>query len=281
MELWLTEQHTDGYSVSWKIKETLHVEKTRYQHLAIVDTVDFGRALVLDGILQTTEKDEFVYHEMITHVPMFSHPNPRRVLVIGGGDGGTIKEVLKHPEVEKAVLCEIDERVIENSRRFLPTISSALDDPRVEIRVEDGIEYIKKFEGEFDVVIVDSSDPVGPATVLFGEEFYRGIFKALTEDGIFVAQTESPLFNKEFLLKVYRTVAAIFPIARIYLTAIATYIGGYWGFTLGSKKYDPATITPSPERWKKIKTDFYNPEMHRAAFALPEFFKRALQEAQK
>jgi len=269
MELWYTEFQTPNVGITCKTKKTYHTEKTEFQELALIETEQFGRMLVLDGTVQTTIEDEFVYHEMISHVPLFTHKNPKKVLVIGGGDGGAIREIIKHPSVEKAVLCEIDGRVIEVSKEYLPEISCALNDKRVEVLVADGIKYVKENKGEFDVIMVDSTDPVGPAVGLFAVDFYRSIYEALKEDGIFVAQTESPFFHKDLIKGVYRDVSSIFPITRLYTCAIPTYPSGYWSFTMGSKKYDPldTDISQIPE----LDTKYYCPQIHKAVFALPKF----------
>lgn len=269
MELWYTEFQTANVGITCKTKKTYHTEKTEFQDLALIETEQFGRMLVLDGTVQTTIEDEFVYHEMISHVPLFTHKNPKKVLVIGGGDGGAIREIIKHPSVEKAVLCEIDGRVIEVSKEYLPEISCALGDKRVEVLVADGIKYVKENKGEFDVIMVDSTDPVGPAVGLFAVDFYRAIYEALKDDGIFVAQTESPFFHKDLIKNVYSDVSSIFPITRLYTCAIPTYPSGYWSFTMGSKKYDPleTDISQIPE----LDTKYYCPQIHKAVFALPKF----------
>ncbi|TDT50804.1 polyamine aminopropyltransferase [Fonticella tunisiensis] len=278
MDLWLKEMQLEGEGVamSYKIKETLVRKKTKYQDLAIVDAEVFGRMLVLDGIVQTTIKDEFIYHEMITHVPLFTHPNPKKVLVVGGGDGGAIREILRHPSVEKAVLCEIDGDVIEECKKYLPEISHALDDPRCEIFVGDGIQYVKDHKNEFDVIIVDSTDPFSIAEGLFGGNFYKDIYDALTEDGLFIAQTETPFFLPDTVRKVFNDAKAIFPITKLFMAGIPTYPGGYWSFTIGSKKYDPSQVdtTKIPD-WD---TKYYTPELHKAAFVLPKYIKDVIGE---
>ena len=273
MEFWLNEKHTEGYSVNWKFSETLYTDQTDYQHLAVINTTEFGRALILDGIVQTTEKDEFIYHEMIVHPAMMSHPNPRNVLVIGGGDGGTIREAVKYDSVQQADLVEIDEKVIWASRKYLPEISCALSDKKVRILVEDGLNFVRSKKDYYDVIFVDSSDPVGPAIGLFDKEFYTNVFEALKEDGILVAQTESPLFNKQLLIDVNLVISEIFPLTRTYLTAIATYTGGFWSFTIGSKKYDPTLITPDIDLMDTMNLKYYNEEIHKSCFALPNFIK--------
>ena len=178
----------------------------------MVETEEFGNMLILDGMVMTTEKDEFVYHEMVAHVPLFTHPNPENVLVVGGGDGGVIREVLKHPSVKKATLVEIDGKVIEYSKQYLPSIAGALDNERVEVKVGDGFLHIAESENEYDVIMVDSTEPVGPAVNLFTKGFYAGISKALKEDGIFVAQTDNPWFTPELITTVFKDVKEIFPI---------------------------------------------------------------------
>jgi spermidine synthase len=234
MELWFTENQDENLRFSLKVKETLVVEKTPYQHLAILDTYQFGRILTLDGILQTTEEDEFVYHEMIVHVPLFTHKNPKSVLIVGGGDGGSVREALKHPSVERVVLAEIDEAVVRNSKKYLPTISQALDDPRVEIMIGDGIKYVNEHKNEFDVVIVDSTDPIGPAVGLFTSDFYKAVYECLKEDGIIVAQTESPFIYGKLINKLSKMFKEIYPITKAYIATIPTYPGSLWTFTMGS-----------------------------------------------
>ena len=269
MELWYTEYQTPGVGITCKITKTYHTEKTEYQEMALIETEQFGRMLVLDGTVQTTIEDEFVYHEMITHVPLSTHKNPKKALVIGGGDGGTIREIIKHPTIEKAVLCEIDGRVVEISKKYLPEISCALDDKRVEVRIADGIKYVNEHKNEFDIIIVDSTDPVGPAVGLFAVDFYKAIHESLKEDGIFVAQTESPFFHKDLIRNVFKDVKSLFPITRLYTCAIPTYPSGYWSFTMGSKQYDP--LETDVDKIPSLDTKYYCPQIHKAVFALPKF----------
>lgn len=248
MDLWLSESQIENAVITYKIKETLVRKQTKYQDLAIVDTYAFGRMLVLDGIVQTTIKDEFVYHEMITHIPLFTHPNPQKVLVVGGGDGGAVREILKHKSVKKVVLCEIDECVIDECKKFLPEISSSLDDPKCEIFIGDGIKYVHEHKNEFDVIIVDSTDPFSIAEGLFGGSFYKEIYDCLTDDGIFIAQTETPFYLPQVVKKVFNDAKAFFPITKLFMAAIPTYPSGYWSFTIGSKRYDPETADLSMQR---------------------------------
>lgn len=269
MELWFTEKQTEHFGITAKTRQSLVREKTEYQDLAIIDTVEFGRMLVLDDMVMTTERDEFVYHEMVAHPALFTHPNPRHVLVVGGGDGGVIREVLKHPKVERAVLVDIDGQVIEYSKRYLPSIAGSLDDPRVTVLVDDGFRHIHDHKNEYDVIMVDSTEPVGPAVQLFTRGFYQGIHDALKEDGIFVAQTDNPWFKAELIRNVHRDVREVFPIVRLYIANIPTYPSGLWTFTMGSKKYDPLQVDEAsiPE----LDTKYYTPRLHKAAFVLPKF----------
>lgn len=269
MELWYTEKQTERFGITAKIKRTLHTEKTEFQQLDMIETEEFGNMLVLDGMVMTTEKDEFVYHEMVAHVPLFTHPNPKHVLVVGGGDGGVIREVLKHPSVEKATLVEIDGKVVEYSKKYLPTIAGALDDERVDVQIADGFMHIAKSENEYDVIMVDSTEPVGPAVKLFEKGFYEGISKALKEDGVFVAQTDNPWFQQDLIRNVYSDIKEIFPITRVYTANIPTYPSGLWTFTIGSKTKDPLEV--SEDRFHDIETKYYTKELHKAAFALPKF----------
>lgn len=269
MDLWLSEAQIENAVMTYKVKETLVRKKTKYQDLAIVDTYEFGRMLVLDSIVQTTIKDEYIYHEMISHIPLFTHPCPKKVLVVGGGDGGVIREVLKHPSVEKTVLCEIDGCVIEECEKYLPEISCELKNPRCEIFIGDGIKYVHEHKNEFDVVIVDSTDPFSIAEGLFGGSFYKEISECLTEDGIFIAQTETPFYLPQVVKKVYNDAKAIFPVTKLFMAAIPTYPGGYWSFTIGSKKYDPESADLS--NTINFDTKYYTKRLHKACFVLPKY----------
>ncbi len=271
LDLWLKESQSPDAAMTYKIKETLVRKKTKYQDLAIVDTEIFGRILLLDGIVQTTIKDEFIYHEMITHIPLYAHKNPKKVLVVGGGDGGSIREILRHPNIEKAVLCEIDEDVISYSKEYLKEISCSLSDPRCEIFIGDGLKYVMDHKDEFDVIIVDSTDPFSIGENLFGRSFYEAIFECLKEDGIFIAQTETPFLFPDLVKKIFDDAKNAFPITKIFMAGIPTYPTGYWSFTIGSKKYDPQKL--NLEGKEIFKTKYYNKELHGACFVLPQYIK--------
>jgi len=269
MALWFTENQTKSFGIKAKVTKGLHSEQTNFQKLDMIKTEEFGNMLVLDGMVMTTEKDEFVYHEMIVHVPLFTHPNPKKVLVVGGGDGGTIREVLKHPSVEKVVQVEIDDKVVEYSKQYLPKISCEYDNPRAELIIGDGFMHILNSENEYDVILVDSTEPVGPAANLFTKGFYAGIAKALKEDGIFVAQTDNPWFKAELIRNAIRDTREIFPVARIYTCNIPTYPSGMWTFTIGSKKFDPLQVEDS--KFFELNTKYYTPKLHKSSFCLPKF----------
>lgn len=269
MELWYTEKQTESFGITAKIRETYVTEQTDFQHLAMIDTEEFGRMLVLDGMVMTTVKDEFVYHEMVAHPALFTHPAPEKVLVVGGGDGGVIREVLKHSKVKKAVLVEIDGKVIEYSKKYLPEIAGQLENERVEVIVDDGFMHIHKNKSSYDVIMVDSTEPVGPAAPLFERGFYQGIYEALKEDGIFVAQTDNPWFKADLIRKVNKDVKEIFPITRVYSANIPTYPSGLWTFTMGSRKYDPLAVDEM--QIPEIESKYYSARLHKAAFALPKF----------
>ncbi|MEW9699234.1 polyamine aminopropyltransferase [Paenibacillus sp. SI8] len=269
MDLWYTEKQTDSFGITAKVKESYVREQTDFQDLAMIETEEWGTMLTLDGMVMTTVRDEFVYHEMVAHPALVTHPNPEYVLVVGGGDGGVIREIMKHPKVKKAVLVDIDGKVIEYSKKYLPTIAAELDNPRVEVIVNDGYMHIHDHKNTYDVIMVDSTEPVGPAVELFSKGFYQGIFDALKEDGIFVAQTDNPWFKADLIQTVNRDVKEIFPIVRVYGANIPTYPSGLWTFTLGSKKHDPLQVEEAsiPE----FPTKYYTPRLHKAAFVLPKF----------
>ncbi|PWI57938.1 polyamine aminopropyltransferase [Sulfoacidibacillus thermotolerans] len=276
MDLWFTEKQTEDYGITAKITKTLHTEQTEFQDLAVIETNEWGRMLVLDGCVMTTIRDEFVYHEMIAHVALSAHPNPQKVLVVGGGDGGVMREIIKHATVQKAVLAEIDGRVIEVAKQFLPEIAVALTDPRVDVQVIDGIAHVKEHKEEYDVIIVDSTDPIGPAVGLFAKEFYQSIYEALKPDGIFVAQSESPFMHSELIQRVQNDVSDLFPITKLYVASIPTYPSGLWSFTIGSKRYDPAQIADE-KRADGLSTRYYTKALHQAAFVLPAFVKELVK----
>ncbi len=267
-----------GFGIAIKAGKVLFSEQSEFQKVEIFETESkLGRVLTLDDLMMTTEGDEFHYHEMIAHIPMMHHKCPKSVLVIGGGDGGTVREVLKHKTVEKVVLCEIDGMVIDACKKYLPTISCGLDDPRVEILVQDAIEYIKDKKNEFDIVLIDSTDPMGPGEGLFTEEFYTNVKNSLKEDGIVAAQSESPVVNKEEIRKMYNLLKKVFPICSTYTSNIPTYPGGYWAWAFCSENVEPLSYF-AEDRYEDIvkSCKIYNKDYHNARFALSNYLKELL-----
>ncbi len=269
LELKFTENHTQDIGVTIKVKKILYHRRSRFQDILVFESETAGRVLVLDGCVMTTDVDEFIYHEMLAHVPLFSHPFPKDVLVIGGGDGGTLREVFKHKRVESATLFEIDGDVIEVAKEFLPSLSSSFSDPRCRIELGDGFEMLKGKNSSYDVIMVDSTDPVGPGEVLFTEEFYRRTERALKPEGILVAQCESPIYHADTIKKVLKTLEGIFPVVKLYTAPIPMYPSGMWCFVAASKRYDPSV----PVVYEDLGFRYYNREVHRASFALPSFMK--------
>lgn len=272
MELWVTEYQTKSLAFSCKIKNTLRTEQTEFQTLAIVDTEQFGKMLLLDGMVMTTDLDEFVYHEMITQVALNAHPNPKNVLIIGGGDGGALREVVNHPQVEKGTLVEIDEKVVLAAQEFFPQLSCSFTHEKAEVIIDDGISFVKNHKNSFDIIIVDSTEPVGPAIELFSPSFYEDVYESLHDDGIIVVQSESPFINPDVIKKAFGGIKHIFPTTKLYLASIPTYPSGLWSFTIGSKKYDPEAIVNNLNQ----NTKYYSPEIHQAAFKLPPFVKEII-----
>lgn len=268
----------NGFGIAIMQGDILFSEQSPFQKVEVFEThSSLGRVLTLDDLMMTTEGDEFHYHEMISHVPMMHHKAPKSVLVIGGGDGGTVREVLKHDTVEKVVLCEIDGLVIEACKKYLPTISCELDNPKCEILVQDAIEYIKDKKNEFDIVLIDSTDPMGPGEGLFTEEFYTNVKNSLKEGGIVCAQSESPFANKEEIKKMYSLLKKVFPICSTFTSNIPTYPGGYWAWAFCSETVKPLSYWDERRGEEITKScKIYNKEYHEARFALPNYLKELL-----
>ena len=280
MELWYTEKHTDNVKLSIKIDKALYSEETEFQRIDILESKEFGRIFTLDGLMMVTEKDEFIYHDMIVHVPMATNPNIKNVLVIGAGDGGTIRELTRYSSVEKIDMVEIDRRVVEVCKEYLQQTACKLDDERVNIFYEDGLKFVRNKENEYDLIIVDSTDPFGPGEGLFTKEFYGNCYKALTEDGILVNQHESPYYDyyAKSMQDAHEKIYGLFKIHKVYQAHIPTYPSGHWLFGFASKKYDPIKDL-NAEAWDKldIKTKYYNIDIHVGCFALPTYVKELLK----
>ena len=279
MDLWFSENYTENAKFGLRIKEQLYSEKSPFQQIDIFDTYEFGRLFTLDGVIMTTEKDEFVYHDMISHVPMAVNPEIKRVLVIGGGDGGTVRELTKYESIDKIDMVEIDELVVIAARKYLNFTSNKLDDPRVTLYFQDGIKFVKDIKEKYDLIIVDSTDPIGPGEGLFSKEFYDDAYDGLSYDGILINQSESAMYDntKKELQRAYSKIKEKFEIATVYQYHNATYAGGHWLFGFASKKYHPLEDFDA-KRWDdlKLKTRYYNTELHSGAFAIPNYIKEAL-----
>ncbi len=278
---WFTEAlEQEGTAFSLKIKRKLHEEQSAFQHIEIYETERFGNLMVIDGSIMLTQRDNFLYHEMMAHPALFTHANPRRVVIIGGGDCGTLREVLKHDGVRSVVQIDIDERVTRLSEQFFPELCESNNDPRVDLRFEDGIEWIKRAEDEsIDVLIIDSTDPVGPAVGLFAEDFYRECCRALADNGIFVQQSEAPLLHTASIIKdIQRDLrAAGFEEIHTVPFPQPVYPSGWWSATLAMKAGNFVAFRREAARSKPFRTDYYNVAIHEATLAIPEFMRRDLE----
>ena len=264
-----------GQAMTLKVEEILHTEKSLYQDVLVFRSATYGNVLVLDGVIQCTERDEFSYQEMIAHLPMASHPNPKNVLVIGGGDGGVIREVLKHETVEHVTLCDIDEAVVRVSKEYLPHMSAVFKDPKVTVFIGDGFKFLPKHENEYDVIITDSSDPVGPAAALFEAPYFTLLKKALREGGHMSTQGESIWLHLPLIKELRETTKRLFPVAEYAYTTIPTYPSGSIGFVCCSLDANRSISTPLRE---VPNCKYYNKDVHRAAFVLPEFGRAMIEE---
>ena len=283
MELWFTEKHTSEVNFSIKVNRQLFSAQSDYQRIDVFDSKEFGRFLTLDGYMMLTEKDEFIYHEMIVHVPMAVHPNVKNVLVIGAGDGGVIRELTRYESIEKIDMVEIDELVVEVCKKYLPLTACSLDDKRVHITYQDGLKYIRNCENEYDLIIVDSTDPFGPGEGLFTKEFYGNCYKALRDDGIIVNQHESPFYKEDALAmqRAHKRIVESFKISKVYQAHIPTYPSGHWLFGFSSKKYHP-TKDFNGAKWDMLglQTKYYNTRLHVGAFALPNYVEELLRDVE-
>ena len=283
MQLTFTEKHTAHVGLSIDIDRQLYCAQSKFQRIDVFDSFDFGRILTLDGFLMLTEKDEFIYHEMITHVPMAVHPAAKRVLIIGGGDGGAVRELCRYDTVDHIDLVEIDEEVVEVCKQYFPDVACGFSDPRVTVRYEDGLKYVRRCSDLYDVVIVDSTDPFGPGEGLFTKEFYGNCFKALKEDGILVNQHENPFYPDDAaaVRRIHKQIVQSFPLSRLYQAHIPTYPSGHWLFGFSSKQYHPVQHLDA-ERWnaRGIQTRYYNTNLHRAAFALPTYVEDLIKDVE-
>jgi spermidine synthase len=278
-DLWADELHKKILLLRYKLRGKLFSERSEFQKVEIVETEGFGRMLFNDGVAMLSERDEFVYHEMISHVPLFLHRGVERVLVVGGGDGGTVREVVRHSGVRHCRLVEIDAAVVEGCKRYLPQTAAALEDPRVEVSIADGVAFVAETDERYDVVVVDSTDPVGPAEALFGPRFYAGVARVLNDGGMVVSQAESPYFDIEQQEALLGILGGLFERTHIYNYATITYPGGLWSFTLAQKgdlcpigDFDAGAVDCSG-----LDFNYYSAAVHNAAFVLPAFQQRRLE----
>ncbi len=282
MELWYTEEWTENVRFSIKVNKHLFEGKSQFQRIDVFDSDEFGKFLTIDGLMMVTYKDEFIYHEMITHVPMATNLDIKKALVIGGGDGGTVRELSRYPQIEKIDMVEIDKMVVDVSKEYMDICSCKLNDERVSLYFEDGVNFVKCAQDKsYDLIIVDSTDPIGPGEGLFSTDFYRDCYRVLTDDGILVNQSESPYFdfNAREMKRANKKLKEIFPISEVYQAHIPTYPSGHWLFGFASKKFNPIK-NQDKDGWEKLnlKTKYYNSDIHLGSFMLPQYVKEMLDE---
>ena len=283
MEFWFSEKHSQDAKFSIRVNRQLYSGQSEFQRIDVFESQEFGRFLTLDGYMMLTERDEFIYHEMITHVPMAVHPHVRDVLVIGAGDGGVIRELCRYDDIDHIDMVEIDEQVVEVCREFLPKTACSLDDPRVSIHYEDGLRFIRSKEDCYDLIIVDSTDPFGPGEGLFTREFYGNCYKALRADGILVNQHESPFYpqDAEACQRTHQRIYETFPVSRVYQAHIPTYSSGHWLFGFASKGYHPLKDLDEA-RWnaRGLACRYYTTTLHKGAFYIPAYVEEMLRHVE-
>jgi len=281
MEKWFTEKHSDTINFSILVTKTLYSSQTKFQKLEVFENPELGKFFTLDDYVMITEKDEFIYHDMIVHVPMAVHPKAENILVIGAGDGGTVRELCRYQGVKHIDMVEIDEEVVTVCKQYFPNSTSGLYDPRVSLFFMDGLAFVRERKNTYDLIIVDSTDPFSVGEGLFTRSFYKDCFEALKEDGILVNQHESPFYAhyQKNMLRAHQRIKETFPIAEVYQAFIPTYASGHWLFGFASKKYDPIKDADF-KRWNALglKTKYYNPQLHVGSFALPNYVKTLLNK---
>ena len=279
MRYWHTDFHSPNRGLSFEVTDILHQEKSEYQEIMIVQSPAFGKVMLLDGVLMLTETDEFVYHEMLAHPALFTHPNPKKILIIGGGDCGTLTRVLEHKSVEEVVQVELDEMVTRVTKQYFPQLTASIADKRVKLIFGDGIKYLTETSEKFDLILIDSTDPVGAAEGLFRKPFFQDCKNALNPDGILCLQSESPWIEslQAVITEVNRDLKSLFPIVKAYSAAIQTYQAGLWLFQMASLEHDPlAEDTIQRITSASLDCRYYHPKLHSAAFVLPAFVEKLL-----
>lgn len=284
MEMWFSDEHTDHVKLSIRVEQQLFSAQSEFQRIDVLESKEFGRILVADGDLMLTEKDEFIYHEMITHVPMAVHPHVENVLVIGGGDGGIVRELIKYDTVKNIDVVEADPLLVEVCRKYFPQMACSMNDSRVEIFNEDGLRFVRAKADEYDLIIIDSPNPFGPGEGLFTKEFYGNCFNALHSDGIMINQHESPFYKEEAFQcqRMHKRIIESFPISRIYQAHIPSYPSGHWLFGFASKKYHPLDDMDGT-KWmlRGIATRYYLPRLHQGVFALPAYVEELVKDVER
>jgi spermidine synthase len=284
MEIWFSELHTSNVKLSVRIDKQLFSGESEYQRIDVFESQEFGKFVALDGDIVFSEKDEFIYDEMVTHVPMAVHPCVKRVLIIGGGDGGVAKELLQYTSIESIDVVETDKLFVDVCKDIFPEVACGLLDPRVKVYYDDGLRFLRNKKEEYDLIINDSTDPFGHTEGLFTKEFYGSCYKALKSDGIMVYQHGSPFYDEDedACRSMHRKVFRSFPISRVYQAHIPTCPSGYWLFGFASKKYHPINDF-KPEIWKKLKIEtwYYTANLHMGAFMLPKYVEDLLEEEEK
>ncbi len=284
MELWYTEEHSEDTRFSIRVERQLYNAQSPFQRIDIFESKEFGKFLTIDGLMMVTEKDEFIYHEMIVHVPMATNPDIKKVLVIGAGDGGTVRELTRYAGIEQIDMVEIDKMVVDACLEFLPQTSEKLKDGRVNLCFEDGLKFVRTKQNEYDLIIVDSTDPFGPGEGLFTKEFYGNCYNALRENGILVNQHETPYYASyaKSMQRAHKRIKEFFPICKVYQAHIPTYPSGHWLFGFASKKYDPiADLDEGKWNSLEITTKYYNTELHKGCFAIPNYVKELLAKGEE
>ncbi len=277
-DLWVEEKFEDFLGLRFKVEKVLFSGKSKFQTVDVIETKGHGKMLLNDGLVMVTERDEFAYHDMIAHVPLFVHPHPKKVLIIGGGDGGTAREVIRHASVNECTMVEIDAMVVDACKKYIPQTAQALENKKVNLIIGDGVKFVKETTEKFDVIIVDSTDPIGPAQPLFGEAFYQDVYNCLTDDGIVVSQGESSWYAIDIQKSLLSVLKGVFPQCYLYSFSNLTYPGGLWSFTFASKKYHPINdFNPKTVQESQLAFDYYNEKIHQGAFSLPNFVLKALQ----
>ena len=275
--LWVTEVYKGILGMSFKVEKTLFSGTSPFQQVDVLQTAGHGKMLLNDGMVMLSERDEFIYHEMIAHVPLFVHPGARQVLIVGGGDGGTAREVLRHRSVERVVMVEIDEMVVSACKAHIPSVASAFDDPKLDLLIQDGLKYVAGTDDRFDVIIIDSTDPIGPAEPLFDRDFYHNTAGLLNHGGILITQAESPFYDHDIQRVMLQHQRPYFDRLHLYQMTNMTYPSGFWSFGFASNRWDPlADFDPDRPAASGIPFRYYNAGIHRAAFMLPAFVAEQL-----